>query len=111
MSPPVSFAVQADLLATIESMQEDLKHQELPEAGMNAHEHVRLSNLGMEEQSAAGTGKWDAARVVVGALLALGFPDRVGQLQKGKENTFSLSNGRLAAFPAAKVCEGLGFRV
>ena len=36
------------------------------------------------------------------ALLALGFPDRVGQLQRGKTNTFSLGNGRVAAFASDK---------
>jgi ATP-dependent helicase HrpB len=35
---------------------------------------------------------------MVGVLLAIGFPDRVAQLQKGKSNSFSLANGRAAAF-------------
>jgi len=36
-----------------------------------------------------------------GALLAGGFPDRIGQRQAGKDNTFALSNGRGAAFALA----------
>ncbi|EOD26637.1 hypothetical protein EMIHUDRAFT_236680 [Emiliania huxleyi CCMP1516] len=53
------------------------------------------------EAARRSTPTLEAQVETVGALLSGGYFDRIAQRQPGKENTFSLSNGRGASFAAA----------
>ena len=58
-------------------------------------EEMEVGEELLEEDEAT---RMEEEEEMVGVLLAIGFPDRVAQLQKGKSNSFSLANGRAAAF-------------
>eukprot|EP00965_Chrysotila_dentata_P125334 4143896-Pleurochrysis_carterae.AAC.1 len=60
-----------------------------------------LENAPPSELDEIGTVECSVDEVVP-ALLALAFPDRIGQLQRNKLNAFSLANGRELPRPAIR---------